>query len=585
MSFDKTPYLVSGSNNPNRQVSVNFWNAHLGALETAINAATPSDGDKGDITIAGGVWSIDSAVLSAKGRALIGSATAALMRTELGLGTAALASEASLLSRANHTGTQSLDTTTDSATRLALTAAERTTLTNLPTSTGATLVSTVASGTGAATRTVQTKLRESVSVLDFGADSTGVADSAPAFVSAIAALPTDGGRLVIPAGTYLLNTEPSLGTKSIHLDIHPEAKFTGAGTGEAKFGYMKTNVAQLAMGPYILSQTKQKSTNANGGTAAFQVEFVQPTDYGTGQAVALYAGALARNATAGANTWAANFVHRIETGALGTHQLLEADVDCFSASATVKGISLSGAGTANPDIGLELTRVPASATKWAEGIKLTYCQDNIVVTPESGARGIVLHGEGGNTVAAASSTAISARQYANNNDTILVQRSTDTSPTGHFFRAVNAANSVNVASIDVLGNLLLSGAGVMASASLSSSTSTGATLLSLANTSTASALTKFAKIAVNGQDTIGSTKEVGGLVFEPTDVNWVASKVTLNGRRGDAVAPGLILFGTGSPEAVVTAPVGAIYTRNDGGAGTTLYVKETGTGATGWVAK
>lgn len=43
--------------------------------------------------------------------------------------------------------------------------------------------------------------------------------------------------------------------------------------------------------------------------------------------------------------------------------------------------------------------------------------------------------------------------------------------------------------------------------------------------------------------------------------------------------------GTGSPEGVVTASVGALYTRTDGGAGTTLYVKESGTGSTGWVAK
>jgi hypothetical protein len=43
--------------------------------------------------------------------------------------------------------------------------------------------------------------------------------------------------------------------------------------------------------------------------------------------------------------------------------------------------------------------------------------------------------------------------------------------------------------------------------------------------------------------------------------------------------------GSGSPESVVTAPVGSIYTRTDGGAGTTFYVKESGTGSTGWVAK
>jgi hypothetical protein len=43
--------------------------------------------------------------------------------------------------------------------------------------------------------------------------------------------------------------------------------------------------------------------------------------------------------------------------------------------------------------------------------------------------------------------------------------------------------------------------------------------------------------------------------------------------------------GTGSPEGVVTASVGSLYSRTDGGAGTTLYVKETGAGNTGWVAK
>ena len=43
--------------------------------------------------------------------------------------------------------------------------------------------------------------------------------------------------------------------------------------------------------------------------------------------------------------------------------------------------------------------------------------------------------------------------------------------------------------------------------------------------------------------------------------------------------------GAGSPEGAVTASVGSLYTRTDGGAGTTLYVKESGAGNTGWVAK
>lgn len=44
-------------------------------------------------------------------------------------------------------------------------------------------------------------------------------------------------------------------------------------------------------------------------------------------------------------------------------------------------------------------------------------------------------------------------------------------------------------------------------------------------------------------------------------------------------------YGLGSPETVVTAPVGTLYLRSDGGSNTTLYVKESGILNIGWVAK
>jgi hypothetical protein len=45
-------------------------------------------------------------------------------------------------------------------------------------------------------------------------------------------------------------------------------------------------------------------------------------------------------------------------------------------------------------------------------------------------------------------------------------------------------------------------------------------------------------------------------------------------------------FGAGSPEGVVVADRGTLYTRIDGGAGTTLYVKELNdASAVGWAAK
>jgi hypothetical protein len=46
-----------------------------------------------------------------------------------------------------------------------------------------------------------------------------------------------------------------------------------------------------------------------------------------------------------------------------------------------------------------------------------------------------------------------------------------------------------------------------------------------------------------------------------------------------------IKTGNGSPEGVVVASVGTLYLRLNGSTNSTLYVKESGTGSTGWVSK
>jgi hypothetical protein len=47
----------------------------------------------------------------------------------------------------------------------------------------------------------------------------------------------------------------------------------------------------------------------------------------------------------------------------------------------------------------------------------------------------------------------------------------------------------------------------------------------------------------------------------------------------------VIRSGAGTPESAVTGNVCDLYLRTDGGANTTLYIKESGTGNTGWIAK
>lgn len=43
-----------------------------------------------------------------------------------------------------------------------------------------------------------------------------------------------------------------------------------------------------------------------------------------------------------------------------------------------------------------------------------------------------------------------------------------------------------------------------------------------------------------------------------------------------------ILAGEATPEGAIAANVGSLFLRTDGGASTTMYIKETGTGNTGW---
>ena len=74
--------------------------------------------------------------------------------------------------------------------------------------TDSSLVTFVPAGTGATTRTAQAKMRDVVSVKDFGAVGDGVADDTAEIQAAFTHLVSVGGGLLLfPAGTYLVSTQ------------------------------------------------------------------------------------------------------------------------------------------------------------------------------------------------------------------------------------------------------------------------------------------------------------------------------------------------------------------------------------------
>jgi hypothetical protein len=63
-------------------------------------------------------------------------------------------------------------------------------------------------------------------------------------------------------------------------------------------------------------------------------------------------------------------------------------------------------------------------------------------------------------------------------------------------------------------------------------------------------------------------------------INTLSSIIIFNGTVFTT-----IVVGNGSPEGAIIAVVGSLFLRADGGTSTTLYVKQSGSGNTGWVAK
>jgi hypothetical protein len=90
-------------------------------------------------------------------------------------------------------------------------------------------VSFIQAGSGAVTRTAQAKMRETVSVQDFGAVGDGVTDDTAEIQAAIDSL-TSGGTVYLPRGTYLVTAQIVVSNK---VNLLGEGVASENGTGSA----------------------------------------------------------------------------------------------------------------------------------------------------------------------------------------------------------------------------------------------------------------------------------------------------------------------------------------------------------------
>ncbi len=126
---------------------------------------------------------------------------------------------------------------------------------------GSSLIGFIQDGVGAAARWVQDKLRERVSVKDFGAVGNGVADDSLAIKAAVASLGTGGGVIDFPAGIYLVSDDGS----GCGITIQKQGVFLkGVGCGDysnANTGYV-TEIKSVSNKPIV-----KLTTNGAGDTS------------------------------------------------------------------------------------------------------------------------------------------------------------------------------------------------------------------------------------------------------------------------------------------------------------------------------
>jgi hypothetical protein len=478
-------------------------------------------------------------------------------------------------------------------------------------STGSSLVGFLQSGTGAVSRTVQAKERDFVSVKDFGAVGDGTTDDTVAIQAAI----NSGYSLVFPAGTYKC------------------ANLTQSTSFQRFYAAGNVTLQKNANGPILTSSGSDVEFNGIG----FRGESATPSFTGNNF---VSSGANLRLINCGSR-WA----YARAVLATGNHVQIIGTCDLYQttdSSATGYDIEIGVSGTAT--LYHELIGVYSSQN--TGGIKLIDVGAHTIHGGEFGklyiAAGTSPVGvNGGKTIGARilgnvtveiSSAIFSANQFG----TVTITFAVGTSGC-----SLDQSNAMTTATIVNNGNgnspiIKSTGTGSPSGIVLQYGHDTGNSTirygvdeiyledsnLFLANNKAVkfadSTGTYYTALSINASDdwTIGANNGanfssvnggsggvylgVGGVsimqaytagIRPQTDNSYNcgtstqrwAQTFSTNFRPGAGTATWT--SGTGAPEGSLTATVGSLYTRTDGGATTTLYVKESGTGNTGWVAK
>jgi hypothetical protein len=450
--------------------------------------------------------------------------------------------------------------------------------------TSADLVTYTPSGTSAVARSAASKFGETVSVKDFGAVGNGVADDTAAIQAAIAHAQQFGGTVTFPGpATYLANLTITTSIPGASFGVTLDfTAGTFQGTGSPALLPYNQSLPAITLG--TSSATAQNvrivglTTWGRAGDQRFML--VNSASYCVFDKITIgefkdYAIRITSNASQG--TYFNNFTNcnLIATNANSTCRILELDYGLLynnACSFNQCHFSLLGAC----QNGIKCTATAAQMLHWFSNCWIEGGPNNPLREAHVKCTGNVLLYF--NNVVIDGTSTIPVLDYDEDNY-----------PGG----AVRGAYSING---------LFKAQGTLASQQLNSDLISEKAVikelrvrqLDFSDINITPQITQVSSAACGQIQGAGNTIQVrstatngrviltygaGGNVLISNDSFSAEATIHL-GSGGPR-----IISGAGTPEAVVTAPIGSLFLRSDGGAGTTLYVKESGAGNTGWIAK
>lgn len=408
-------------------------------------------------------------------------------------------------------------------------------------STSSDLVSYLPAGTGAVATTVQAKLRESVSVKDFGAVGDGVADDTAAIQAAINSIGNSSlnGTVFIPSGIYKISSTinmnslvrpPSIiGQSSSSVTIITDGNF---GSGVNMMSIERGSANRLESRVF-----KGFTLRDNGGTAyGLSLSWVTTCLF---EDIGFYG--LSRGLTFLDTVFLCHF-DRVSSIAPNANEAL------LSVGAEMNNILFSNCSFIGVTYG-------AKFNKGGTALKFSNCNfevgsnSHLAFTPSTGQtiKGISVD-----------------NCYFENGATHSI--------------LIEPADANGVDGFDITSNyFIVQPSTVVAPLRLRNCTN---------GTITSNSANRYTGYFYN-RDGTAKYLEITNNNYSVPAINNAGdadSSVTYNYIANNSTGQ-TISHGFGTPESVVTASKASIFYRIDGGAGTALYVKESGTGNTGWVAK